>query len=71
MKESLFLIKAAWSRVSSDTIANCWGHCDILPGSKSISDFKNLIMLEVSNSLNDLSKKWDKVVVSNCKLSVE
>ena len=28
-------------------------------------------MIEVSNSLNDLSKKWDKVVVTNCKLSVE
>ena len=28
-------------------------------------------MIEVSNSFNDLLKKWDKVAESHCKFSVE
>lgn len=30
VKEAIYMIRNAWSLVTSDTIQNCWNHCDIL-----------------------------------------
>ena len=58
VKAALYLIKKAWSDVSSFTIKNCWKHCDII---KEIIDNDD----EATETANEKIVKENNIVITN------
>jgi hypothetical protein len=52
--QAIQFIVQAWSEISAETIRNCWGHTKILPDLGNLSENEDLLLDDLTNTLQAL-----------------